>query len=98
MKCGKCQEEFEEKKLELSHDVPKYVGGTDLDGRQWLCKKHHNDYEILILSRCLEFVGEKYIEEDKILWMKELSKQPENLKEHFKIIAKKVKEEFFEDG
>ncbi len=97
MKCMKCNRDFEEKFLELSHDIPKYIGGTDLDGRHWLCEKCHQDYELTILLKCLKFIGEEYIEGEKILWMKELSRQPENLKEHFIIIAKEVKEEFFDE-
>lgn len=47
MKCSKCQLEFEEKDIQLSHDIPKYLGGTDADGRHWLCKKCHDIYERL---------------------------------------------------
>jgi len=95
MKCYKCNKEFEEKEVKLSHDIPKYIGGTDLDGRNWLCKKHHKEYDNLILSKCLIFVGEEFIVEERISWMKELSKQPENLKIEFRKIAKKIKEEFY---
>jgi hypothetical protein len=47
-----CHKDFKEKELELSHNVPKYLGGSDADGRMWLCKKHHDDYENLILWNC----------------------------------------------
>jgi intein-encoded DNA endonuclease-like protein len=31
--CEKCKTRFnEEKFLELSHDIPKYIGGEDIDG------------------------------------------------------------------
>jgi len=95
MKCFKCNKEFEEKDLELSHDIPKYIGGTDLDGRHWLCKNCHNEYEMTILLDCLKFVGEEYQIGERVIWMKELSKQSENLKIEFKKIAKKIKEEFY---
>jgi hypothetical protein len=49
MKCQKCLLEFEEKDIDLSHDVPKYMGGTDSDGRHYLCKKCHTEYELEIL-------------------------------------------------
>jgi uncharacterized protein with PIN domain len=45
MKCSKCNVDFLEKDIQESHDVPKYIGGTDLDGRHWLCKKCHDIYE-----------------------------------------------------
>ena len=43
--CQKCGREFPEKEIDESHDIPKYMGGTDLDGRHNLCKKCHNNYE-----------------------------------------------------
>ena len=98
MKCDYCGKDFEERKLHCSHDIPKYLGGTDLDGRHWLCEEHHKEYDILILSRCLKYIGETLKEGDEISWMKELSRQPENLKKIFRSIAYEVKREFFEDG
>jgi len=96
MICQKCGKEFEEREMELSHDIPKYTGGTDNDGRHWLCKTCHEDYDNLILSRILFYLSEDGFNlEERILWMKELSIQPSNLKKEFIKIAKKVKEEFF---
>lgn len=46
--CKKCGFEFDERDLQLSHDVPRYMGGFDSDGRHKLCKKCHTDYEIRI--------------------------------------------------
>ena len=37
--CSKCGIKLYERELELSHDIPKWMGGTDLDGRHYLCKK-----------------------------------------------------------
>lgn len=96
MKCDKCQEDFEERLLDESHDIPKYIGGTDLDGRHWLCKKHHNEYEKLVLVACLKIVGEELVDDSEIIiWMKDLSKQPEELKKLFRKEAKKIKREFY---
>lgn len=50
MRCNKCKEFFYEHELELSHDVPKYMGGTDGDGRHYLCKKCHDVYERIVFS------------------------------------------------
>jgi hypothetical protein len=52
MKCERCYEEFPQETMELSHDIPKYLGGMDCDGRHWLCIDCHNKYERLILGRC----------------------------------------------
>jgi len=96
MKCDKCNKDFEERLIQSSHDIPKYIGGIDSDGRHWLCKDCHDKYDNLILIRCLNFVGEEFNFDERILWMKELSKQPEGLKMKFKEIAEDVKEEFFD--
>lgn len=98
MKCSKCKELFPECEMEISHDIPRYADGTDLNGRHWLCKKHHYMYDTIILKRCLKFVGEDYHTEERIFWMKELSKQSEEMKKEFRKIAAEVKEEFFKDG
>jgi len=94
MICSYCKEEFQESELELSHDIPRYIGGTDKDGRHWLCKKHHNDYDNLILKKILNYVGEEFIEEERIGWMINLKKQS-YLHSKFKEIAKQVKEEYY---
>lgn len=46
--CRKCLVMFEDKDLQLSHDVPRYAGGTDLDGRHRLCKPCHTAYELYV--------------------------------------------------
>jgi hypothetical protein len=48
--CQKCGEK--NAWHELSHDIPRYLGGFDCDGRHWLCVECHNKYERIILSRC----------------------------------------------
>ena len=45
MKCQKCGLDFPENEIQLSHDVPQYIGGLDADGRHNLCKKCHDIYE-----------------------------------------------------
>ena len=96
MKCQKCRKEFEEKDLHESHDIPKYLGGTDKDGRHLLCKTHHELYDKRILIKCLNLVGEKLFDDSEIIgWQKELSRQPESLKKEFRKIAKSIKEDFF---
>ena len=79
MNCMKCGKKFEEKNIEESHDIPKHLGGSDKDGRHWLCKKCHKDYEWLVFSRCANYI-------------KNLS--PE-IKIRLKKIASFVKEDFF---
>lgn len=59
MKCQKCGSDFEEKDIQLSHDVPKYIGGTDADGRHYMCKKCHDIYK----KSCFYFMI-KYLSEE----------------------------------
>jgi len=39
-RCGKI--ETEDNKCQLHHLIPKFVGGTDKDGRRYLCTKCHS--------------------------------------------------------
>jgi len=107
MKCQKCEKEFKEDFLQESHDIPCYLFDgdkrktkkqkADKYGRHWLCKDCHQKYESLILTACLKFVGEELVDdEERVFWIKELSKQPENLKLELRKIAEKIKEEFFD--
>jgi len=59
MKCGKCLNDFEEKNIEESHDVPCYLfpgeknkrkNEADKLGRKMLCVKCHDTYEAEILQ------------------------------------------------
>lgn len=50
MKCDKCKKDFPENKIQDSHDIPKYMGGEDKDGRHYLCKECHDKYELKILK------------------------------------------------
>ena len=97
MKCDKCKKDFEERELDCSHDIPKYLGGTDLDGRHHLCKGCHNKYEKLILVACLKYIGEELVDGEEIMWMKELSRQSEELKQIFRGFAHEIKMEFYKE-
>ena len=59
MKCAWCGKEFLESELQLSHDVPKYIGGTDKDGRHYLCKKHHDIYEKMVFAMMVKVLSEQ---------------------------------------
>jgi len=83
MNCMKCGREFEGKDLQCSHDIPKYVGGTDWNGRHWLCKDCHDKYEYEVLKVGL------------MNWIKQL---PLVDKLIFKDSAKLVKKYFFKNG
>jgi len=56
MKCERCGDELKENELQLSHDVPKYMGGTDADGRHYACKKCHDIYEKIAFSVAWKFM------------------------------------------
>ena len=95
LKCFKCGKVLPESEMHLSHDIPKYLGGTDKDGRHYLCPDHHFDYEIRILCECLKSIGEELIEGEEMQLMIALSKQPEELKIKFREIAQKIRERFY---
>lgn len=92
--CFKCKGKFKEIDLQLSHDVPRWMGGIDKDGRHYLCFDCHVKYENIILEKCCSLIGEKFIPEERIEWMRELSKH-KYLHEKFKQIAIKIKEDFY---
>ena len=56
LECQNCKKLFDEKEIECSHDIPKYLGGTDKDGRHNLCKKCHDDYEEYILCGVYQYL------------------------------------------
>jgi len=60
MKCEKCDiPEDEDTKLEFHHLVPKSIGGTDKDGRRYLCKKHHDMIHKMMVKKVFDFVPEE---------------------------------------
>lgn len=50
MKCEKCEKDFPENEIHLSHDIPRYMDGIDADGRYYLCKRCHDIYERIVPS------------------------------------------------
>lgn len=52
--CDKCKRKFHESKLDISHDVPKYLflvkKDADKWGRRYLCKSCHDKYEKILFS------------------------------------------------
>jgi predicted nucleic-acid-binding Zn-ribbon protein len=50
MNCSKCGTSFPESELQLSHDIPRYMGGLDIDGRHYLCKACHIKYELEVIK------------------------------------------------
>ena len=82
MKCQKCGIEFPEKEIQDSHDIPKYMGGEDKDGRHWLCEKCHKEYEYEVL---------------KVSLMNYIKTLPENEKVLFRKSAKLVQKYFFKN-
>jgi len=100
MKCFLCpNKDFLEKEIHESHDIPKYIGGTDKEGRHHLCKQHHTFYDTLLLKRFLKVVGiewsEDYCWEEIAQLQKEISKLKQ-LHPKFREIAKKIKEVVFD--
>jgi hypothetical protein len=63
MKCQKCFKEFEDKDIQESHDVPKYMfngdkNEADKHGRHNLCIKCHDVYEKLAFSVSFNILDE----------------------------------------
>jgi len=110
MKCQHCNRDFPEEMIHESHDIPCYLFPgknrkerkhyADKYGRKWLCKKHHEEYEIELLNKFLEFLGESIpiYSEEKNLWMKELSRLDDDIKKRLREIAFKIKSEKEENG
>ena len=103
MNCSKDGISFNEKELQLSHDIPRYMGGTDKDGRHWLCKKHHLQYERKILMRIyLELFNEllPYSDEEGFYskYMLEIKNSNIEIKKRCKEIAQDCCDEFFQKG
>lgn len=60
LKCNKCGETPENKEslIHNNHIVPKFMGGTDKEGRVPLCKKHHDILHNIIPSIIWKYVPE----------------------------------------
>lgn len=73
MKCDYCNDEFEEKDIQESHDVPCYLfkgrdrkekkNLADKFGRHWLCHKCHDKYEKMLPAIMLMPFSEQQLEE-----------------------------------
>lgn len=55
MSCKKCGE-LDQSLLQLHHFFPKYLGGTDRDGRVWLCKTCHKQIHLQISELSKKFL------------------------------------------
>jgi len=57
IKCKRCEYVGpSESEIELHHKVPKCIGGTDSDGRVYLCKKCHDIWHNMIPKFLWKFV------------------------------------------
>lgn len=68
MICDKCKKDFPENEIEDSHDIPKYLGGEDKDGRHWLCNKCHEEYDLEILRKGLMMYIKTLPERNKVVF------------------------------
>ena len=53
-----CPEKLEEK-VQLHHLIPRFMGGKDIDGRKWLCEKHHDKIQGFIATVIWKYVIEE---------------------------------------
>lgn len=56
VRCKLCWQEFDESEVEHHHIIPKSIGGTDKDGRAYLCKKCHTIWHFSLLRYVWSFV------------------------------------------
>jgi hypothetical protein len=82
MICQKCGLDFPERLIETSHDIPKYMGGTDKDGRHNLCANCHEEYEK---------------EVSLVAFMNLVKSLPENMKKECRKGAWVVQQYFFKE-
>jgi len=86
MICNKCNQDFEEKDIQESHDVPKYLckdkDEADKLGRHWLCKDCHDKYDMEIVIKGIQIY----------------TKYNKDMKNSFKIASNIVKSYFFKKG
>ena len=54
--CRKCGYDENESLVHLHHIIPKCIGGTDKDGRIYLCKKCHDILSLIITKWLWNFV------------------------------------------
>ena len=56
MICQKCKDDFPESEIQVSHDIPKYLGGTDKDGRHNLTCIIENWQRSFMVDCCYTFL------------------------------------------
>jgi len=105
MKCQECNRNFPEEMIHESHDIPCYLffgqnrkerkKYADRYGREWLCKECHDEYENYLLNNFLDFLGEEtpFHPNEKVMWMKEISRLNNKIKKQLREIALKIKSE-----
>lgn len=64
MKCQKCLKDFEERDIQESHDIPKYMFNGDKNiadkyGRHQLCQRCHDIYEKIVFSIVFKSLSEE---------------------------------------
>lgn len=74
MRCSKCLKDFEEKNIHGSHDIPKWLGGKDSDGRHWLCKDCHDKYELEVIRLVMMNFIKDLPDKEKYQWCAKLVK------------------------
>lgn len=57
VECAKCGYSEIQSEIHLHHLVPKALGGTDNDGRRYLCKKCHDILHNMLIKRIWKFVN-----------------------------------------
>lgn len=83
VRCDKCHRDFDRKDLQESHDIPRYMGGNDADGRRLLCLDCHKEFESEVV---------------KVAFMNFVRTAPENIKSACRNSAKMVCNYFFKGG
>jgi RecJ-like exonuclease len=54
--CKRCQSNLN---VELHHKVPRCIGGLDIDGRVYLCKKCHDIWHHMLPKFMMKFINSK---------------------------------------
>jgi hypothetical protein len=101
--CAICKLTFKETEMEVSHDIPKYLGGVDKDGRHWLCKDCHDAYDLKILSQCFILIYRELLpanlnRKSRIFYMNRIKNEKYHSKIDFYLIAKKIRGETFNES
>ena len=92
--CFVCGDTFN---LQRSHDIPKYIGGTDKDGIRILCSKHHREYDLYLLKCFLENIGEEIVLDNfnQIIKYQIEIKKNKTLHQSFRDLTKNILDYYF---